>query len=188
MEDALASIPNSKMKKSFTLPAGFRGLAKSQSFGKRIRQSFRVLVPSKKTVELVTEEKIVESDVEEKEEEEKKEDTPQTPDETSESECAGLGAESSLVTTKNNTTLPLSFKVYDLPAKTRQIFNKLVSRTKNPKKEALDVINSILDDILREVEGEEQELEENKEEIFEKEEEKTESEENVTVEEKQEDF
>ena len=199
MDDALANIPNNKMKKSFTLPAGFRGLTKSHSFGKRIRQSIRVLVPAKKTVETVTEEKTkeavteeetVESVAEEKTEEEREDEKiPELVNENPRSESSeSVGAEGTVDTTKNNTTLPLSFKVYDLPAKTRQIFNKLVSRTKNPKKEALDVINSILDDILREVEGEEQELEENKEEILEKEEEKTESEENVTVEEKQEDF
>ena len=102
-----------------------------------------------------------------------------------------FGAESTLDTTKNNTSLPLSFKVYDLSEKTRQIFNKLVSRTKKPKKEALEVINSILNDIIREVEGVELEIEEKKEKILEKEEkeeEKTESDEKVTDKEKQEEI
>ena len=63
----------------------------------------------------------------------------------------------------------MSFKGFDLSAKKRQIqsnIKKLASRTKKPKKETLEVINSILDDILREVEGEELELEEKKEEIL----------------------
>jgi len=51
MEDALAKVGDSKMKKSLTLPAGFRGLSHSQGFGKRIRQSIRKLVPAKKVVE-----------------------------------------------------------------------------------------------------------------------------------------
>ena len=147
-------------------------------------------MPAKKTVEVVTEEKTVELVTEE---EEKKEEIPQTPavpvNETTESEC--FGAESTLDTTKNNTSLPLSFKVYDLSEKTRQIFNKLVSRTKKPKKEALEVINSIPNDIIREVEGVELEIEEKKEKILEKEEkeeEKTESDEKVTDKEKQEEI
>merc|ERR1712029_504810 len=51
MEDALAKVGDSKMKKSLTLPAGFRGLSHSQGFGKRIRQSIRKLVPAKKVIE-----------------------------------------------------------------------------------------------------------------------------------------
>lgn len=179
MEDALANIPHSKMKKSFTLPSGFRGLTKSHSFGKRIRQSIRVLVPAKKNVEAVTEEKT--------EEEEKEEEIPETAtNETKLSETSEVvDAEETLNTTKNR-TMPLSFKSFDLSAKKKQIqsnIKKLVSRTKKPKKETLEVINSILDDILREVEGEELELEEKKEEDLEKEkeaEEKTEPEGKVT--------
>ena len=191
MEDALANIPHSKMKKSFTLPSGFRGLTKSHSFGKRIRQSIRVLVPAKKTVEAVTEEK-TEEEKEEKDEDDEKgnEELSDTVNETKLSEASeGVEAEKTLNTTKNK-TLPMSFKGFDLSAKKRQIqsnIKKLVSRTKKPKKETLEVINSILDDILREVEGEELELEEKKEEILKKEEEgKTESEEKVTDKEKQE--
>ena len=197
MDDALANIPNNKMKKSFTLPAGFRGLTKSHSFGKRIRQSIRVLVPAKKTVETVTEEKTkeavteeetVESVAEEKTEEEREDEKiPELVNENPRSESSeSVGAEGTLDTTKNNTTLPISFKGFDLSAKSKQIFSKLVSRTKKPKKEALEVINSILDDIFREVEGEELDLEEKKEEVEEKKEEQNEElEEKVTDEEKQ---
>ena len=197
MDDALANIPNNKMKKSFTLPAGFRGLTKSHSFGKRIRQSIRVLVPAKKTVETVTEEKTkeavteeetVESVAEEKTEEEREDKKiPELVNENPRSETSeSVGAEGTLDTTKNNTTLPISFKGFDLSAKSKQIFSKLVSRTKKPKKEALEVINSILDDIFREVEGEELDLEEKKEEVEEKKEEQNEElEEKVTDEEKQ---
>ena len=182
MEDALANIPHSKMKKSFTLPSGFRGLTKSHSFGKRIRQSIRVLVPAKKNVETVTEEKTEED----KKEEERNEEIPETANETKLSETSeAVDAEETLNTTKNR-TMPLAFKSFDLSAKKKQIqsnIKKLVSRTKKPKKETLEVINSILDDILREVEGEQLELEEKKEETLEKEEkaeEKTEPEEKVT--------
>ena len=190
MEDALANIPHSKMKKSFTLPSGFRGLTKSHSFGKRIRQSIRVLVPAKKTVEAVTEEMTEEEKEKDEDEEKRTEELSETVNETKLSETSeGVEAEKTLNTTKNK-TLPLSFKGFDLSAKKRQIqsnIKKLVSRTKKPKKETLEVINSILDDILREVEGEELELEEKKEETLKKDEEdKTESEEQVTDEEKQE--
>ena len=198
-EDALANIPNGKMKKSFTVPAGFRGLTKSHSFGKRIRQSIRVLMPAKKTVEsvidenseeVVSEEKTDASLIEEKTEEvvseekteEEKEDEPVN--ETINS----VGADSTLDTKKINTTLPISFKGFDLPAKTRQIFRKLVNRTKKPKKESLEVINSILDDIFREVEGEELEMKEKKEDLLENGEakEETELDEKVRDDEKQE--
>ena len=197
MDDALANIPNNKMKKSFTLPAGFRGLTKSHSFGKRIRQSIRVLVPAKKTVETVTEEKTkeavteeetVESVAEEKTEEEREDKKiPELVNENPRSESSeSVGAEGTLDTTKNNTTLPISFKGFDLSAKSKQIFSKLINRTKKPKKEALEVINSILDDIFREVEGEELDMEEKKGEVEEKKEElNKELEEKVTDEEKQ---
>ena len=182
MEDALANIPHSKMKKSFTLPSGFRGLTKSHSFGKRIRQSIRVLVPAKKNVETVAEEKTEE----ENKEKERSEEIQETENETKLSETSEVvDAEETLNTTKNR-TMPLSFKNFDLSAKKKQIqsnIKKLVSRTKKPKKETLEVINSILDDILREVEGEELELEEKREETLEQEEkaeEKTEPEGKVT--------
>merc|ERR1739838_840278 len=187
-DDALANIPNDKLKKSFTLPAGFRGLTKSQSFGKRIRQSIRVLMPARKNVEVVAEENIEEVVAEEKTDEEKEdEETPQTPEPVNET-TESVEAESTMDTKKINTTLPISFKGFDLPAKTRQIFKKLVTRTKKPKKESLEVINSILDDIFREVEGEELELKEKKEDMLEneKEEEETELEEKVRDDEKQE--
>ena len=117
MEDALANIPHSKMKKSFTLPSGFRGLTKSHSFGKRIRQSIRVLVPAKKTVEAVTEEKTEE----ENKEEELSEEIPETANETKLSDTsAAVDAEETLNTTKNR-TMPLSFKSFDLSAKKKQI-------------------------------------------------------------------
>jgi len=190
-DDALANIPDDKLKKSFTLPAGFRGLTKSHSFGKRIRQSIRVLMPArknveavidKKTEEVVAEENIEEVVAEEKTEEEKEdEETPQSPEPVNET-TDSVEAESTMDTKK------ISFKGFDLPAKTRQIFKKLVTRTKKPKKESLEVINSILDDIFREVDGEELELKEKKEDLLEneKEEEETELEEKVRDVEKQE--
>merc|ERR1739838_880666 len=187
-DDALANIPNDKLKKSFTLPAGFRGLTNSHSFGKRIRQSIRVLMPARKNVEAVIDENTEEVVAEENTDEEKEdEETPQTPEPVNET-TESVEAESTMDTKKINTTLPISFKGFDLPAKTRQIFKKLVTRTKKPKKESLEVINSILDDIFREVEGEELELKEKKEDMLEneKEEEEMELEEKVRDEEKQE--
>ena len=137
----------------------------------------------------VTEEETVELVAEEKTEEERKDKKiPELVNEnpwSESSEC--VGAEGTLDTTKNNTTLPISFKGFDLSAKSKQIFSKLVSRTKKPKKEALEVINSILDDIFREVEGEELDLEEKKGEVEEKKEEQNkESDKKVIDEEKQE--
>merc|ERR1719418_326934 len=144
--------------KSSTLPAGFRGLTKSHSFGKRIRQSIRVLVPSRKTMDDVTEEKA------ETETDEKADDTAATdvdvpnPPEVDESCVSAAEAESTLNTTKNR-TLPLSLKNFDLQSKKKQIqtsLKKLVNRTKKPKKETLALVNSIVDDILKEVEGEQE--------------------------------
>lgn len=157
LEDALAKVGDKKMKKSSTLPAGFRGLTKSHSFGKRIRQSIRVLVPSRKTtMDDVTEEKA--------ETDEKADDTAAAdadipnPPEVDESCVSAAEAESSLNTTKNR-TLPLSLKNFDLQSKKKQIqtsLKKLVNRTKKPKKETLALVNSIVDDILKEVEGEQE--------------------------------
>merc|ERR1719418_319005 len=144
--------------KSSTLPAGFRGLTKSHSFGKRIRQSIRVLVPSRKTMDDVTEEKA------ETETDEKADDTAAAdvdvpnPPEVDESCVSAAEAESTLNTTKNR-TLPLSLKNFDLQSKKKQIqtsLKKLVNRTKKPKKETLALVNSIVDDILKEVEGEQE--------------------------------
>ena len=157
LEDALAKVGDKKMKKSSTLPAGFRGLTKSHSFGRRIRQSIRVLVPSRKTtMDDVTEEKA--------ETDEKADDTAAAdadipnPPEVDESCVSAAEAESSLNTTKNR-TLPLSLKNFDLQSKKKQIqtsLKKLVNRTKKPKKETLALVNSIVDDILKEVEGEQE--------------------------------
>ena len=153
LEDALAKVGDKKMKKSSTLPAGFRGLTKSHSFGKRIRQSIRVLVPSRKT----TMDDVTETD-------EKADDTAAAdadipnPPEVDESCVSAAEAESSLNTTKNR-TLPLSLKNFDLQSKKKQIqtsLKKLVNRTKKPKKETLALVNSIVDDILKEVEGEQE--------------------------------
>lgn len=158
LEDALAKVGDKKMKKSSTLPAGFRGLTKSHSFGKRIRQSIRVLVPSRKTMDDVTEEKA------ETETDEKADDTAAAdvdvpnPPEVDESCVSAAEAESTLNTTKNR-TLPLSLKNFDLQSKKKQIqtsLKKLVNRTKKPKKETLALVNSIVDDILKEVEGEQE--------------------------------
>ena len=157
LEDALAKVGDKKMKKSSTLPAGFRGLTKSHSFGKRIRQSIRVLVPSRKTtMDDVTEEQA--------ETDEKADDTAAAdadipnPPEVDESCVSAAEAESSLNTTKNR-TLPLSLKNFDLQSKKKQIqtsLKKLVNRTKKPKKETLALVISIVDDILKEVEGEQE--------------------------------
>ena len=153
LEDALAKVGDKKMKKSSTLPAGFRGLTKSHSFGRRIRQSIRVLVPSRKT----TMDDVTETD-------EKADDTVAAdavipnPPEVDESCVSAAEAESSLNTTKNR-TLPLSLKNFDLQSKKKQIqtsLKKLVNRTKKPKKETLALVNSIVDDILKEVEGEQE--------------------------------
>ena len=153
LEDALAKVGDKKMKKSSTLPAGFRGLTKSHSFGRRIRQSIRVLVPSRKT----TMDDVTETD-------EKADDTAAAdpvipnPPEVDESCVSAAEAESSLNTTKNR-TLPLSLKNFDLQSKKKQIqtsLKKLVNRTKKPKKETLALVNSIVDDILKEVEGEQE--------------------------------
>ena len=153
LEDALAKVGDKKMKKSSTLPAGFRGLTKSHSFGRRIRQSIRVLVPSRKT----TMDDVTETD-------EKADNTAAAdavipnPPEVDESCVSAAEAESSLNTTKNR-TLPLSLKNFDLQSKKKQIqtsLKKLVNRTKKPKKETLALVNSIVDDILKEVEGEQE--------------------------------
>ena len=168
LEDALAKVGDKKMKKSSTLPAGFRGLTKSHSFGRRIRQSIRVLVPSRKT----TMDDVTETD-------EKADDTAAAdadipnPPEVDESCVSAAEAESSLNTTKNR-TLPLSLKNFDLQSKKKQIqtsLKKLVNRTKKPKKETLALVNSIVDDILKEVEGkQEHEIVDDKEVETEKEE------------------
>ena len=80
------------------------------------------------------------------------------PPEVDESCVSAAEAESSLNTTKNR-TLPLSLKNFDLQSKKKQIqtsLKKLVNRTKKPKKETLALVNSIVDDILKEVEGEQE--------------------------------
>ena len=137
LEDALANFSNTEMSR--TLPSEFRDLKKSRIFGKRFRQSFRALVPSKKTVKAV----------EKTEEEEEKEVQ----------EALSLVSETSLSTTKNS-ILPLGFssKRLDMTAKKKYVQSKienLFSRGKKPKKETLQLINSILDDIIRDAVGEE---------------------------------
>ena len=135
MEDALANIPNTNK----TLPSVFRDLTKRHNFAKRIRQSFRVLVTSKKTEE--HEDEKVQGDFKE---------TKQS--ETGESAEAG-----SSLNNISNRSLLLSFKDFDLSASKKQIqsnIKRLISRSKKPKKETLKVINSILDDIISDVEGE----------------------------------
>ena len=80
------------------------------------------------------------------------------PPEVDESCVSAAEAEISLNTTKNR-TLPLSLKNFDLQSKKKQIqtsLKKLVNRTKKPKKETLALVNSIVDDILKEVEGEQE--------------------------------
>merc|ERR1712029_505338 len=111
MEDALLKVGDSKMKKSLTLPAGFRGLSQSQGFGKRIRQSIRKLVPAKKNIE--------EAEV--------------------------------TVSSIKNKSLPFSSVKKQIQISVR----KLISKKKKPKKESIMLVNSIIDDIIREVEGEE---------------------------------
>ena len=139
MEDALANFSNTEVKKSRTLPSEFRDLKKSRIFGKRFRQSFRALVPSKKTVKAV----------EKTEEEEEKEVQ----------EALSLVSEASLSITKNSILpLGLSSKRIDMTAKKKYVQSKienLFSRGKKPKKETLQLINSILDDIIRDAVGEE---------------------------------
>ena len=136
LEDALANFSNTEMSR--TLPSEFRDLKKSRIFGKRFRQSFRALVPSKKTVKAV----------EKTEEEEEKEVQ----------EALSLVSETSLSTTKNSILpLGLSSKRLDMTAKKKYVQSKienLFSRGKKPKKETLQLINSILDDIIRDAVGE----------------------------------
>ena len=136
LEDALANFSNTEMSR--TLPSEFRDLTKSRIFGKRFRQSFRALVPSKKTVKAV----------EKTEEEEEKEVQ----------EALSLVSETSLSTTKNSILpLGLSSKRLDMTAKKKYVQSKienLFSRGKKPKKETLQLINSILDDIIRDAVGE----------------------------------
>ena len=154
MEDALANIGNSKMKKSSTLPAGFRGLSKSHSFGKRIRQSIRKLVPAKKIVEENSEE-ANEEDKEPVEDLTKLSEKDETILDNTETNNE---AENTLNNTKNR-TLPISVKSFDLQSKKKQIqisLKKLVQRKKKPSKASLELVNSIIDEIIKDVEGEEQ--------------------------------
>ena len=138
MEDALANFSNTEVKKSRTLPSEFRDLKKSRIFGKRFRQSFRALVPSKKTFKAVEKTEEVEKEVQ---------------------EALSLVSEASLGTTKNSILpLGLSSKRIDMTAKKKYVQSKienLFSRGKKPKKETLQLINSILDDIIRDAVGEE---------------------------------
>ena len=157
----LIFIGDNKMKKSSTLPAGFRGLTKSHSFGKRIRQSIRKLVPAKKIIEENTEESA-------------EEEIDPVADLTKLSENDNINvendentdeAEETLNNTKNR-TLPISLKSFDLQSKKKQIqmsLKKLVQRKKKPSKESLELVNSIIDEIIKEVEGEEQLPEEQEE-------------------------
>ena len=139
MEDALANFSNTEVKKSRTLPSEFRDLKKSRIFGKRFRQSFRALVPSKKTFKAVEKTEEVEKEVQ---------------------EALSLVSEASLGTTKNSILpLGLSSKRIDMTAKKKYVQSKienLFSRGKKPKKETLQLINSILDDIIRDAVGEEE--------------------------------
>merc|ERR1712029_1189568 len=152
MEDALLKVGDSKMKKSLTLPAGFRGLSHSQGFGKRIRQSIRKLVPAKKVVE---EQGEVTEDGEVHEE---------TVAETTHlSEEALKNGEETLDINEEAEVTVSSVKNKSFSSVKKQIqisVKKLISKRRNPKKESIMLVNSIIDDIIREVEGEEQEVKE----------------------------
>jgi len=168
MEDALKNVGESKMKKSSTLPHGFKGLAKihrSGSFGKRIRQSIRKLVPAKKINEeenTEEESKPAEENVEMQDIVEKDETVAEKADEESDEV-------NDTVSSKNNSFIN-AFKNIDLDSRKKKIqisLKKLVTRSKKPKKESLQLINSIIDDIIKEIEGETEEEEINDEETVE---------------------
>ena len=148
MEDALLKVGDSKMKKSLTLPAGFRGLSQSQGFGKRIRQSIRKLVPAKKVIE-EQEEASGGGEVQE----ETIADSTHLSEEASENVENIEEAEVTVSSIKNK-SLPFSSVKKQIQISVR----KLISKKKKPKKESIMLVNSIIDDIIREVEGEEEEV------------------------------
>ena len=68
--------------------------------------------------------------------------------------------ESKLNTTKRSLQIP--FKKIDFEAKKKQFqvtLKKMMPKNRKPKKESLELINSIIDDIIKEVEGEEDDTE-----------------------------
>jgi len=144
-----------KMKKSSTLPATFRGLGnlnRSQSFGKRIRQSFRRLVNVKKPLVEKSEENMAE-DITEEEKEVEVEKI-----EENEAKDSGVGDESKMTEEKTSVFVPL--KKLDFQAKKKQLqasLKAMVERKRKPKKESLELINSIIEEIINEVEVEEEE-------------------------------
>lgn len=164
IEDTIESSFKNKMKKSSTLPSSFRGilssiytardlqvsffvglgkLNRSHSFGKRIRQSFRKLVAAKRPIEEKTEDAI-----DEKECGEDGEIKVEMPDETVDVD------ESKLNTTRKSLQIP--FKKMDFEAKKKQLqatLRKMVPKNKKAKKESIELINSIIEDIIKEVEG-----------------------------------
>merc|ERR1712029_973153 len=154
MEDALLKVGDSKMKKSLTLPAGFLGLSQSQGFGKRIRQSIRKLVPAKKVIE-EQEEASGGGEVQE----ETIADSTHLSEEATENVENNEEAEVTVSSIKNK-SLPFSSVKKQIQISVR----KLISKKKKPKKESIMLVNSIIDDIIREVEGEEEEEIESKKE------------------------
>ena len=85
------------------------------------------------------------------------EDNIEIPDETVVEETHD---ESKLNTTKRSLQIP--FKKIDFEAKKKQFqvtLKKMMPKNRKPKKESLELINSIIDDIIKEVEGVEDDTE-----------------------------
>ena len=85
------------------------------------------------------------------------EDNIEIPDETPAEETHD---ESKLNTTKRSLQIP--FKKIDFEAKKKQFqvtLKKMMPKNRKPKKESLELINSIIDDIIKEVEGVEDDTE-----------------------------
>ena len=133
--------------------SGLGNLNRSQSFGKRIRQSFRKLVNVKKPIVEKSEEDMAENITEEAKEEEEVEKTEET-----EVKDSGVGDESKITEEKNSVFVPL--KKIDFQAKKKQFqasLKALVERKRKPKKESLELISSIIEEIINQVEDEEEE-------------------------------
>ena len=107
-----------------------------------MRQSFRKLVAAKKTVQEINQDGTEEKDCEEDGAEVELE----MPEDNAD--------ESKLNTTRKSLQSP--FKKIDFEAKKKQLqatLRKMVPKNKKAKKESIELINSILEDIIKEVEG-----------------------------------
>ena len=78
--------------------------------------------------------------------------------EENEAKASGVGDESKMTEEKNSMFVPL--KKLDFQAKRKQLqasLKAMVERKRKPKKESLELINSIIEEIINEVEVEEEE-------------------------------